>query len=101
MTSLRGSDVKLPDIDAIRAAAGRIAGQAVLTPLLESPAVNARLGGRLLIKAEPLQRTRSFQFRRALNTLSQLSPCARRTGVATRSSANHAQGPAAAAQGAL
>jgi threonine dehydratase len=98
MTSLRGSDVKLPDIDAIRAAAGRIAGQAVLTPLLESPAVNARLGGRLLIKAEPLQRTGSFKFRGAYNTLSQLSPEGRRKGVVTWSSGNHAQGVAAAAQ---
>jgi threonine dehydratase len=98
MTSLRGSDVKLPDIDAIRAAAGRIAGQAVLTPLLESPAVNARLGGRLLIKAEPLQRTGSFKFRGAYNTLSQFSPEARRKGVVTWSSGNHAQGVAAAAQ---
>src|SRR5258708_15675214 len=98
MTSLRGSDVKLPDIDAIRAAAGRIAGQAVLTPLLESPAVNARLGGRLLIKAEPLQRTGSFKFRGAYNTLSQLSAEARRKGVVTWSSGNHAQGVAAAAQ---
>jgi threonine dehydratase len=98
MTSLRGSDVKLPDIDAIRAAAARIAGQAVLTPLLESPAVNARLGGRLLIKAEPLQRTGSFKFRGAYNTLSQLSPEGRRKGVVTWSSGNHAQGVAAAAQ---
>jgi threonine dehydratase len=98
MTSLRGSDVKLPDINAIRAAAGRIAGQAVLTPLLESPAVNARLGGRLLIKAEPLQRTGSFKFRGAYNTLSQLSAEARRKGVVTWSSGNHAQGVAAAAQ---
>jgi threonine dehydratase len=98
MTSLRGSDIKLPDIDAIRAAAGRIAGQAVLTPLLESPAVNARLGGRLLIKAEPLQRTGSFKFRGAYNTLSQLSPEGRRKGVVTWSSGNHAQGVAAAAQ---
>src|SRR5258708_28736577 len=99
MTSLRGSDVKLPDIDAIRAAAGRIAGQAVLTPLLESPAVNARLGGRLLIKAEPLQRTGSFKFRGAYNTLSQLSAEARRKGVVTWSSGNHAQSVAAPAPG--
>ncbi len=98
MTSSRGSDLKLPDIDAIRAAARRIAGEAVLTPLLESPAVNARLGGRLLVKAEPLQRTGSFKFRGAYNTLSQLSAEGRRRGVVTWSSGNHAQGVAAAAQ---
>ena len=43
MTSSPASDPRMPDIAAIRAAATRIAGQAVLTPLLESPAVNARL----------------------------------------------------------
>src|SRR6266851_1074035 len=98
MTSSRGSDVALPDIAAVRAAAARIAGQAVLTPLLESPAVNARLGGRLLLKAEPLQRTGSFKFRGAYNTLSQFSAASRKKGVVTWSSGNHAQGIAAAAQ---
>jgi threonine dehydratase len=98
MTSSPGSDTSLPDIAAIRAAAGRIAGEAVLTPLLESPAVNARLGGRLLVKAEPLQRTGSFKFRGAYNTLAQFSAEQRRKGVVTWSSGNHAQGIAAAAQ---
>jgi threonine dehydratase len=98
MTSSPGSSASLPDIAAIHAAAGRIAGAAVLTPLLESPAVNARLGGRLLIKAEPLQRTGSFKFRGAYNTLAQFSAAQRGKGVVTWSSGNHAQGVAAAAQ---
>jgi threonine dehydratase len=98
MTSSPGSDVSLPDIGTIRAAAARIAGEAVLTPLLESPAVNARLGGRLLVKAEPLQRTGSFKFRGAYNTLAQFSAAQRGKGVVTWSSGNHAQGVAAAAQ---
>src|SRR6266852_6044433 len=98
MTSSHASKVALPDIAAIRAAASRIAGHAVITPLLESPAVNARLGGRLLVKAEPLQRTGSFKFRGAYNTLSQFSAASRRKGVVTWSSGNHAQGIAAAAQ---
>jgi len=87
-----------PTIEDVRAAAMRLAGQAVLTPLLEAPALNARLGGRLLIKAEPLQRTGSFKFRGAYNTLSQLDSAQRRRGVVTWSSGNHAQGVAAAAQ---
>jgi threonine dehydratase len=98
MTSLPASERPAPDIAAIRAAADRIAGRAVMTPLLESPAVNARLGGRLLVKAEPLQRTGSFKFRGAYNTLAQLAPEQRRRGVVTWSSGNHAQGVAAAAQ---
>jgi threonine dehydratase len=88
----------LPTIDHIRAAAERLKGKAVLTPLLESPALNARLGGRLLVKAEALQRTGSFKFRGAYNTLVQLDERQRRAGVVTFSSGNHAQGVAAAAQ---
>ena len=87
-----------PTIEDIRAAAARLAGQAVATPLLETPSLNARLGGRLLVKAEPLQRTGSFKFRGAYNTLSQLDAEQRRRGVVTWSSGNHAQGVAAAAQ---
>lgn len=86
-----------PDAAAIRAAAARLKGHAVETPLLESTAVNARLGGRLLIKAECLQRTGSFKFRGAYNALAQLDPAARRAGVVAYSSGNHAQGVAAAA----
>jgi threonine dehydratase len=88
----------LPTIDDIRAAAERIKGKAVLTPLLESPPLNARLGGRLLVKAEALQRTGSFKFRGAYNTLVQFDERQRRGGVVTYSSGNHAQGIAAAAQ---
>ena len=62
-----------PIIDDIRAAAARIKGRAVRTPLMESPHLNAAVGGRLLIKAEPLQRTGSFKFRGAFNTISPLS----------------------------
>ncbi|HET7594616.1 MAG TPA: threonine/serine dehydratase [Stellaceae bacterium] len=87
-----------PGIDDIRAAARRLDGRAVLTPLVESPALDARLGGRLLVKAETLQRTGSFKFRGAYNTLAQLDPAQRRGGVVAYSSGNHAQGVAAAAQ---
>ena len=70
----------------------------MLTPLLESPPLNARLGGRLLVKAETLQRTGSFKFRGAYNTLAQLLAGERKGGVVAYSSGNHAQGVAAAAQ---
>ena len=87
-----------PGIDDIRAAAGRLQGHAVLTPLLESPHLNAAVGGRLLVKAEPLQRTGSFKFRGAYNTISQLSEAQLKNGVVTFSSGNHAQGVAHAAE---
>ena len=55
MGSLAASDLaaRIPTVADVEAAAKRIAGQAVRTPLLESPALNERVGGRVLIKAEP------------------------------------------------
>jgi threonine dehydratase len=96
MTSSAASD--LPDIAALRAAAERLAGRAIVTPLLESPLLNARLGRRLLVKAETLQRTGSFKFRGAMNAILQLDAAQRRAGVVAYSSGNHAQGVASAAQ---
>jgi threonine dehydratase len=88
----------LPGIADIEAAAARLSGVAALTPLLEAEAVNARLGGRLLVKAECLQRTGAFKIRGAYNALAALDAAARRRGVVAFSSGNHAQGVAAAAR---
>lgn len=87
--------ITFPDI---QSAAARLAGHAVRTPLIESPALNDRLGGRVLIKPETLQRAGAFKFRGAYNRLSQLSADERRRGVVAFSSGNHAQGVALAAQ---
>lgn len=81
----------------IEAAAGRLAGKAVLTPLLENRQFNERVGGRVLLKPETLQVSGSFKFRGAYNRLSQLDAAQRRAGVVAWSSGNHAQGVAAAA----
>ncbi|MBC8036475.1 MAG: threonine/serine dehydratase [Rhizobiales bacterium] len=82
----------------IEKAARRLEGFAVHTPVLESPMLNGRTGGRILVKAECLQRTGSFKFRGAWNCISQLDPAAAKGGVVAYSSGNHAQGVAAAAQ---
>jgi threonine dehydratase len=95
MTSLLTSEI--PTVRDIRAAAERLAGVAVRTPLLEAPLLNAQIGGRLLIKAEPLQRTGSFKFRGAYNRMSLIPEAERAKGVVAFSSGNHAQGVAAAA----
>jgi threonine dehydratase len=87
----------LPTADDVAAAAARLVGHAVRTPLLPAPALDRRLGGRLLVKAESLQRTGSFKFRGAYNALAQMSAAERRAGVVAYSSGNHAQGVAAAA----
>ena len=87
--------IKFTDVEA---AAKRIDGRAVRTPVIESPALNEEAGARILIKPECFQRTGSFKFRGAYNRLLQLSDNERAAGVVAWSSGNHAQGVAAAAQ---
>jgi threonine dehydratase len=82
----------------IEAAAARIKGHAVETPLIESPALNDLLGGRVLLKLETLQRVGAFKFRGAYNRLVQLTAEERTRGVVAFSSGNHAQGVALAAK---
>jgi threonine dehydratase len=83
------------DIDA---AAETIAPVAVRTPLLTSAALDERIGARVFLKPEVLQRTGSFKFRGAFNKLSSIPQARRAGGVVAFSSGNHAQGVAAAAQ---
>lgn len=84
--------------EGVRDAARQIAGVAVRTPLIESPALNRRLGGRVLMKAETLQYAGAFKFRGAYNRISRLSEAEKARGVVAYSSGNHAQAVAAAAQ---
>jgi threonine dehydratase len=86
-----------PDFAEITAAAERIAAVCRITPLLESRTLNRRLGGRVLVKAEPLQHTGSFKLRGAYNRIVQLDTDERRRGVVAFSSGNHAQAVAYAA----
>jgi threonine dehydratase len=91
------SSIPPPTIADVRDATHRIAAYAVVTPLLESPRMNQRLGGRLLVKAESLQRTGAFKFRGAINRISRMSDDERARGVLAFSSGNHAQAVAHAA----
>jgi len=90
-----GALVTLPDIDA---AAERIEGVALRTPLLPFPELSEDLGGEVRLKCESLQRGGSFKIRGALNFLSQLPDNEMKRGVITYSSGNHAQALALAAQ---
>lgn len=82
----------------VQNAARQIAGHAVRTPLIESPALNARLGGRVLLKVENLQRAGAFKFRGAWNRISRLTDAEKARGVVAYSSGNHAQAVACAAR---
>ncbi|MCC6888579.1 MAG: threonine/serine dehydratase [Hyphomicrobiales bacterium] len=88
----------LPTAADVDAAASRLSGVALRTPLLSSPALDAALGARVFLKAETLQRTGSFKFRGAYNKLATIEPAQRGCGVVAFSSGNHAQGVAAAAR---
>jgi len=77
-------------LDDIRAAAERIRGVALRTPLIETP--------RILLKCEHLQPMGAFKIRGAYNMLAQLPADARSAGVITYSSGNHGQAVALAAQ---
>jgi len=80
------------------AAARRLDGHAGKTPLIESDALNAIAGRRVLCKDETAQHTGSFKYRGAYNRLSQLSADERARGVVAFSSGNHAQGVSRAAK---
>jgi len=87
---------KLVTIEEISAAAARIAGIAVKTPLVRAPFEG--VGGKVWLKAESLQPIGSFKLRGAANKILQLTPDEIRRGVITYSSGNHAQGVAYAAR---
>jgi threonine dehydratase len=78
----------------VSAAARRVAGDVLETPLL--PLVHG--GRRILAKAECLQHGGAFKIRGATNRLRQLDDLERSRGVVAFSSGNHAQGVAIAAR---
>lgn len=88
----------LPTAADIEAAAKRLSGVAVRTPLVNAPVLDETIGARVFLKAETLQRTGSFKFRGAYNKISSIPPSLREAGVVAYSSGNHAQGVAAAAR---
>ena len=86
--------ITLPTAADVDAAAKRLAGVAVRTPLLNFPVLDTRLNARVFLKAETLQRTGSFKFRGAYNRISSIPQDNRAAGVVAYSSGNHAQGVA-------
>ncbi|MGA7340785.1 MAG: threonine/serine dehydratase [Terracidiphilus sp.] len=91
----------LVSLDAIRAAALRIAHIAVKTPLVRAPfpgIAGHGTGREIWLKAESLQPIGAFKIRGATNKILQLTPAQVARGVITYSSGNHAQGVAYAAR---
>ena len=81
----------------MRAAAARLEGVAVRTPLLWSPELSGEVGASVRLKCESLQRCGAFKLRGSHNFISRLCDEDVARGVITYSSGNHAQGVALAA----
>ncbi|MES2610458.1 MAG: threo-3-hydroxy-L-aspartate ammonia-lyase [Pseudomonadota bacterium] len=79
-------------------AAQRLDGVAHRTHVLRSNMADALLGTQVYFKCENQQRTGSFKFRGAYNTLSQFSDEQRERGVLAFSAGNHAQAIALSAR---
>jgi threonine dehydratase len=80
-----------PTIDDIRAAAKRIEGAVVRTPMLKSATLSEVTGAEVWLKFENLQFTSAYKERGALNKLLQLSEEERARGVIAASAGNHSQ----------
>ena len=89
-----GAAPPLVTLEAIRAAAERLRGITIRTPLLAFGAP----GERRFLKAESLQPIGAFKLRGAYAAIASLSPDELARGVITYSSGNHAQGVARAAR---
>jgi threonine dehydratase len=86
---MTGAAERLVTIEDVRAAAGRIAGHVVRTPLVPYPAADP--GRPLWFKPESLQPTGAFKLRGAFNAILQRIDDARSRGVVAHSSGNHAR----------
>lgn len=90
--------MRLPTFDDVLAARARLAGVAHRTPVLTSRQLDDRVGARVFLKAEHLQRIGAFKFRGGYNALAAMAPDDRAKGVVAFSSGNHAQAVALAAR---
>ena len=88
---LNSSNPQPPTIDDIRAAAQRIEGAVIRTPMLVSRTLSEIIGAEIWLKFENLQFTAAYKERGALNKLLQLTPEERARGVIAASAGNHAQ----------
>jgi threonine dehydratase len=82
----------------VEAAADRLRGVAVRTPLVEAPELSPDPDVEVRLKLESLQRSGSFKFRGAYNFVARLGDDEVAPGVITYSSGNHAQAVALAAR---
>ena len=98
MNTMSPVPLVLPTHADVEAAAARLKGVAIRTPVMTSRTANMATGADLFFKCENFQRMGAFKFRGAYNAISCLGAEERRRGVLAFSSGNHAQGMALAGQ---
>ena len=81
-------------IDDVRAAAERLRGVVVRTPLERNDRLSELAGAEVWLKREDLQPVRSYKIRGAYNFIASLPPSERANGVVCASAGNHGQGVA-------
>jgi len=91
-------DRALPDRKAVEAAAERLSGRVLETPVIHRDSFCRWLGCDVFFKCETFQRTGSFKFRGATHAISRLDARDRGAGVTTHSSGNHGAALALAAR---
>ena len=88
----------LPELRDVLAAAQRLYGRVLRTPVLQSAAIDTLCGRRLHFKCENLQYGGAFKYRGALNAVLQLAQHPGPSLIATHSSGNHGLAVALAAR---
>ena len=96
-TSIEPASPDSPDpsdltIEDVRAAAARIEGAVVKTPMMRSITLSEITGADIWLKFENLQFTAAYKERGALNALLQLTEEQKQRGVIAASAGNHSQG---------
>jgi threonine dehydratase len=85
---------QVPSLSDIKQVAKELLGIVQQSPLEFSKPLSDRLGARIYVKREDLQRVRSYKIRGAYYKLSNLPAEARAKGIVAASAGNHAQGVA-------
>ncbi|WP_265564259.1 threonine ammonia-lyase [Sphingomicrobium arenosum] len=78
-------------VEDVRAAAARIEGHVVKTPMAKSRTLSEIIGTEVWLKFENYQFTAAYKERGALNKLCQLTDAEKKRGVIAASAGNHAQ----------
>ncbi|MHC5063769.1 MAG: threonine ammonia-lyase [Planctomycetota bacterium] len=86
--------MKLPSLSGIRAAAERLTGSGLESPVLRSEGLSRRLQAQVYLKLETLSPVGSFKLRGALNALLQAKEAGDLRGAVTSSTGNHGLGVA-------